>query len=91
MSNEQINSNQYIAQAVAEASRLAIQTMSVAGTARTENAGPRMNRPIMKQPTFNWSSKEMYAGLRNFKLEVKPSSKVLIKVKQKEYQIQRSI
>ena len=67
MTNEQTNSNHYIA----KAARVAIQTMSVYSAARTENVGLRMNRPIMKQPTFNWSSKDKYAELTNFKLEVK--------------------
>ena len=49
MANEQINTNQYIAQAVAEAARAAIETMSMAGIARAGNARPRMSGPIMKQ------------------------------------------
>ena len=38
----------------------------------------------MKQPTFDLSSKDKYAKLRNFKLEVK---NMLKKVKQKDYQL----
>ena len=52
MANEQTNSNGYITQAVAKAARVAIQTMSAAGTERKENAGPIMSGPIMKQATF---------------------------------------
>ena len=44
--------------------------MSMASAARAENAGPRMSRPIMKQPTFDWNVKDKYTELRNFKLEV---------------------
>ena len=58
MANEKTNSNEYTAQAVAKAARVAIQTISIAGAARAENMGPRMNSPIMKQPTFNLSSKD---------------------------------
>ena len=36
MANEQTNCNEYVAQAVAKATRAAVQTMSVAGTTRTE-------------------------------------------------------
>ena len=78
MANEETNSNEYIEKAVAEAARVAIQKMSMACKARTENEGPRMSGPIMKQPTFDWSSKDKCAELRNFKLEVKTCSKILI-------------
>ena len=53
MANEQTKSNEYIAQTVAKAASGSIQTMSLDGAVRTENVGPRMSRPIMKQPTFN--------------------------------------
>ena len=53
MASEQTNTNEYITQAVAKAARVAIQTISVAGTARAENAGPRVSEPIMKQPSFD--------------------------------------
>ena len=58
-------------QAVAEAARAAIQTMSVAATGRTEYVGPRISGTIMKQPTCDWTIKDKYAELRKFKLEVK--------------------
>ena len=69
MTSEQTNVNEYRAQAVAKAARMAIQTMSAASTG--ENVGPRMCGPMMKQPTFDWSAKEKYAELRNTKLGVK--------------------
>ena len=68
--NEQTNSNEYIAQTVAKAARVAKQILSVTGAARTENAGPKMSGPIMKQPTLYWSSEDRYDELRNFKLKV---------------------
>ena len=43
MASKQTNTHEYITQAVAKA---AIQTMSVAGTARAENSGPKMSRPM---------------------------------------------
>ena len=53
MASEQTNPNVCITKAVAEAATRAIQNMSMAGTARTEYTIPRMNYPIMKQPTFD--------------------------------------
>ena len=61
----------YIGHVVAEATWVAIQSMSAASAAGTENVGSRVSGPIMKQPTFDWYSKDKYAELRNFKLEVK--------------------
>ena len=75
MANEQTNSNEYITQAVAKTARVAMQTMSAASTARTENAEPRMSGPIMKQPKFDRNPKDTFAELRIFKLEVKAFSK----------------
>ena len=57
-------------QAVAEATRAAIQAMAVAGAERTQNAGPRVGRPVMKQPTFNWEAGDKYNELKNFRWEV---------------------
>ena len=61
MVNEQTHSNEYIAQTVAKAGRAAIQTMSIAGAARTEILVPRMSGPIMNLPMFKWSSKDKNA------------------------------
>ena len=45
--------------------------MFMASAARAENIGSRMSGPIIKQLTFDWSAKDKYAELVNFKLEVK--------------------
>ena len=71
MTAAQTNTNIYRKQAVTKAAGAAIQTMSEASTAKAENMGPRMGGPIMKQRTFDWSAKDKYVELRNFKLEVK--------------------
>ena len=42
MASEQTNTNETIAQAVAEATRAAIQAMAVAGAERAQNMGPRL-------------------------------------------------
>ena len=78
MASRWTNINEYIAQAVVKAARMAIQTMSAAGTAGAENARPRMSGPIMKEITFDWSTKDEYSELRSFKLEVKTCSKTLM-------------
>ena len=53
-----------------EAVRMTIQAMDAAGAKRTQNEGPRLDRPIMKQPTLNWVAEDKYYELKNFKLEV---------------------
>ena len=59
MTYKKTNSIEYITQVEAVSAGVTIKTMSMTGTARTENTGPRMSLSIMKQPTFNWSSKEL--------------------------------
>ena len=60
--------------------------MSVTGIARTENAGPRMGRPIMKQPRFVYlSGKGKFTELKNLKLELKNMLQNFNITKQKEY------
>ena len=58
MTSKQISQNEFIAQAVAEAARVAIQTMATTGMARQENAEIKMSGPILKQPTFNWKAED---------------------------------
>ena len=70
METEQTNANEAIVQAVVEETTVAIQVMTVNGVERTQNVGPKLGRPIMRQLTFNWSFTDKYAELRNFKLEV---------------------
>ena len=38
---------------------------------RTQIAGPKLGGSMIKQLTFNWSSRNKYEELRNFKLQVK--------------------
>ena len=63
MVNEQTNSNKFIAQVVAKAATVVIQRLSTPCMARAQNVGPRMNGPIIKQPTFDWSAKDKYTWL----------------------------
>ena len=53
MASAQTNQNEFIAQAVAKATNVAIQTMVIASTSSPDNVGPKMSGPIMKQPTFD--------------------------------------
>ena len=72
----QTNIAEVIAQAVAETARAAVQGVAVAGAEnsakheRTQNAGPKIDRAVMKQHTFNWKAEDKYKELTNFRLEV---------------------
>ena len=54
---------------MAEAMR-AIKAMAAAGTERSQNMGPRLGGPAMKQPNFNWEAEHKCNRLKNFRLEV---------------------
>ena len=70
MATEQIIS-ETIARAVAEATRIAIQTMVEAHAERTHNrSGPQVGSPAMKQLMFNWNAQDKYSELKTFRLEV---------------------
>ena len=70
MESKQTYMPEIIAQAVAEAMKAAIQAMAAAGNERAQNTGPRLGRPTMKQPNFNWEAEDKYNKLKNFRLEV---------------------
>ena len=36
----------------------------------TQNEGPKVGRPIVKQHTFNWEAEDKYNELKNLRLEV---------------------
>ena len=58
-------------QAIAEVTRVAVQTMATAGIGRQENPGTKiMSWPILKQPMFNWKAENKYEELPDFKLAV---------------------
>ena len=60
-----------IAKAVAEATRVVLQTMAEAQAQRTQNAaGPKLGGPTLKQPMFNWEVPDKYTELKTFKSEV---------------------
>ena len=56
MASKQTNANEAIDQAVAEATRAAIQAMAVGEAERAQNAGSRLGGPTMKQPTFHYKT-----------------------------------
>ena len=73
MANEQTNSNEYIAQAVTEAAKVAVQAMAMTSrenNQRTHNVGPKVGSPLMRQLTFSLDFHSRYAELRNFRMEV---------------------
>ena len=59
MANEQWNTNEVIAQLVAEAARVTTQATDATGAGGAENVKPRLGGPIMKQPTFKKKTKIM--------------------------------
>ena len=70
MASEQIMSK-VITRAVAESTRIAIQTMVEAQVERMHNtSGPKIGGPTMKQLTFNWNAEDKYSELKTFRLEV---------------------
>ena len=65
MASEQIMSKT-IARAVAEATRIALQTMVEVWAERTHNrSGPKVGSPTMKQP-FDWNAQGKYSELKTF-------------------------
>ena len=69
MASEQTITNEAIAKAVGEAMKAAIQAMAAATAERPESmAGPKIGRPTIKQPSFNWKEDDKYGKLKNFRL-----------------------
>ena len=65
MASEHVIVSEAITKAVAEATRAAIQAMAVAAAERPQStAGPKIGRPSMKQPTFNWEAEDEYNKLK---------------------------
>ena len=63
--------NETITKAVAEAMRVAIQTMAATAAERPQSvAGPKIGGPAMKQPTFKSGKEDKYSELKTFTLEV---------------------
>ena len=61
-----------IAKAVAEATRIAIQTMAETQAQRVPStAGPKLGGLALKQPNFNWEAQDKYTELKAFILEVR--------------------
>ena len=63
MANEQTNMHGVIPQAVAEATRAAVQAMAEAGNERAQNTGPRLGRTPTKQPNLKWQAEDKYNKL----------------------------
>ena len=64
--------SEVIAKAVAEASRIVMQTMAEMQTQRTTSTpGPKLGSPALKQPNFNWETADKYTEWKAFILEVR--------------------
>ena len=71
MANEQVIANEAITKAVAEVTTAAIQAMAAAMAERPQSvAGPKIARPTMKQPSFNWEAHNKYSKLKTFRLDI---------------------
>ena len=58
--------------AVADATRIVIQTMAEMQTQRiTSTSGPKLGSPILKQPNCNWEASDKYTEWKVFILEVR--------------------
>ena len=44
--------------------------MATARAHKSQNVGPRLGGPTMKQPNFNWEAEDRYNKLKPFRLEV---------------------
>ena len=65
MALEQIM-NVVITKAVAEATRVAIQTMAEAQAERMHDiSGPKIGSPAMKQLIFDWNAEDKYSELKH--------------------------
>ena len=70
MASEQVM-NKMITKAVAEATRVTIQTMVETQAERMHNiSGPKIGSLTMKQPMFDWNAEDKYSKLKTFRLEV---------------------
>ena len=64
--------NTVITKAVAEATRIVIQTMAESQAQRVPNtARPKLGSPALKQPDFNWEAPDKYTKWKTFILEVR--------------------
>ena len=70
MATEQIMS-EAITKTVAEATRVAIQTLTEAQVEQMhDTSGPKIGSPTMKQPMFDWDTRAKYNERKTFILEV---------------------
>ena len=69
---EQSVMNEAIAMAVAEVTRVVIQTIMETQTQRSEGQqGPKLGSPVLKQPCFNWEAADKYTEWKAFILKVR--------------------
>ena len=63
--------SEVIAKVVAEATKIAIQTMAEIQVQQIDNqCGPRLGGPTLKKPTFNWEATDKYTEWKAFMLKV---------------------
>ena len=69
---DQVAMNEAIAKAVAEATRVTIQTFSEVQSQRSGGQqGPKLGGPALKEPQLNWEATDKYMEMKAFILEVR--------------------
>ena len=69
---EQVITSEAVSKAVAEATRIVIQTMAEMQVQRSEShRGPKLGSPALKQPQFNLEAADKYSEWKAFTLEVR--------------------
>ena len=69
---EQVITSEATMKAVAEETRIVIQTMAEMKMQRSEShRGPKLGSPVLKQPQFNWEAADKYSEWKAFTLEVR--------------------
>ena len=64
--------SEMIEKAVAEVTRIMIQTLAETETQRiTSASGPKLGSPVLKQPHFSWEASDKYTEWKAFILEVR--------------------
>ena len=64
--------NEAIAKAMAEVTRITIETLTEAQSQRSEGQqGPKLGGPALKQPQFNWEGTDKYTEWKAFILKVR--------------------
>ena len=72
MAGEQAIANEAITKSVAKMTKATIQAMTAATAEKPQSAvGPKIGKPAMKQPSFNWEADDKYSKLKKLQVRSK--------------------